>query len=1310
MLKPIANQNDNLYMHLMISTIIFALISLVLATNAMAHSNQVQVSHHPMEAALPITPSTQQLNVKTLSPENGLAQTSVLGLIQDSQGLIWLGSESGVQTFDGLHLRRLDQLIDGKVDSKIKNLRVKQLLEAQDGRILIATIRSGLYAYDQQQRTLRQFGANGFDTKINSQISFYEICQDQRQQIWAATPEGLLKINPLNGNWQVILPNPTFDVVCAGDHIVSHQEDVLIKYHTSSKQTQRLTFRAGIPSHDSVVLKASTDQTILVGKHNGLFRIPANFSQPHRVWPTSTDDHIHDESMLMVNDILLPDNNSSNNSSNNPNSNSNSNTAWLGTKNLGLILVELSTGKTLKTIQSITGDKYSLSGNQVLRLMQDRSQLLWVSVKRVGVDRLSMRPSAMTTFYNHGENALPNNDITAINQGPYGKLWFGTSRSGIKQIDSQTQVSKDFSAQIIAAYQQYQPDNLPHISALYVDGQQQLWFTTDEGILRLNLNTGQTRFYPAYKNNPQGPQVRGRGILLSKERQLYVTDKGAILRYDPQQDAFNRLGFADNQLPDSKERLRAIRQHPDGTIIVLGFNNIYRLGKNDLLEPILDSTKLKQVFDGILGSFDLTSQGNIYIAAYGALIGVDISQPQSPKISRYTDADVPNNYFYAIELDHDDNLWLSTNNGIVYFNPQKQQYHHFGLSDGVLVREFNGQSSFKDNSGHIFFGGINGWVKIVPHLHRFETPSPPLILSSYQIGSKAPRQTLPKEGIQMAFSDHWLQFSFSAIDYSSPNENQYAYFLQGFDPDWRSFGNESTISFTGLPPGQYTLHAKAATKRGEWHPQPLIVPITVAPPFYRSSVAFGGYALIVILLISTSALAFARAQRARQLTQSNQRITTLSNINTRISSTLDFNLLLRTVYDKIITLMAADVFFIGLYEANNQRIAFKLAIENGEKLPEFFVSMDEKNRPAVWCVEHKKPLIINDFLSEYANYFGQSTPPSKPMTGNTVDSLMYWPLIVGEQLIGVMTVQSHQKHAYNQDQQNILRSIASTTAIALDNANAYREIEQMNHEIINTQQQLVQAEKMASLGTLTAGVAHEINNPTNFVHVSAQNLDVDLSRFEQFLFDLAGEDADQEVLDNFHQQFKPLHTHLSTIKSGTERIKLIVQDLRAFSQLDAAEKTTVKVTGLLQSTVNLVRTKHLEVAEFALDFIDNPILRCYPAQLNQVFMNLIVNACDAIESRQQQDDFSGLVSISCRLLEASNAPTVEITIKDNGSGMSDETKNKLFEPFYTTKEVGKGTGLGLSISYGIVQQHEGELTVESQLGVGTTFLLRLPVS
>ena len=257
-------------------------------------------------------------------------------------------------------------------------------------------------------------------------------------------------------------------------------------------------------------------------------------------------------------------------------------------------------------------------------------------------------------------------------------------------------------------------------------------------------------------------------------------------------------------------------------------------------------------------------------------------------------------------------------------------------------------------------------------------------------------------------------------------------------------------------------------------------------------------------------------------------------------------------------------------------------------------------------------------------------------------------------------------------------------------------------------------EKLATLGSITAGVAHEVNNPNNFVNLSADMLGKELSVVQQYLFELAGEDADPEIIRSFKQKFEPLFAYLDTIKDGTERIKIIVEGLRNYTQQNDDELKVVVVTDLIDATVRLVQSQYKKVVKFTLNYQQSPSVQCYPSKLNQILMNLIVNACHAIEQQGAQNEgFIGSVTIGCEQIQwqkdGQPVKMVEITVADTGCGMTEETKAKLFEPFYTTKGSEKGTGLGLSISADLVAEHHGQLLVESKLNHGTTFILRLPV-
>ncbi|MCY0911653.1 two-component regulator propeller domain-containing protein [Massilia antarctica] len=259
----------------------------------------------------------------------------------------------------------------------------------------------------------------------------------------------------------------------------------------------------------------------------------------------------------------------------------------------------------------------------------------------------------------------------------------------------------------------------------------------------------------------------------------------------------------------------------------------------------------------------------------------------------------------------------------------------------------------------------------------------------------------------------------------------------------------------------------------------------------------------------------------------------------------------------------------------------------------------------------------------------------------------------------------------------------------------------------NAQQQLVLHEKMASLGTLSAGIAHEINNPGNFAHAGAQVLATELERFRAFLLALAGADADAAVIDSLNGRIDALVRQSATILEGTSRIRDLVRDLGTFARPDEGAMTTAPIGPNLLATVHLVRTLYASVANIGCVLEADPPLACWPAQLNQVFMNLIVNACHAIEDKQRRGgDFApGMLAISSR----TDGAWLYLDFEDSGSGIDPAVIDHIYEPFFTTKPTGHGTGLGLSISFGIVERHGGSLTVRSKPGQGSRFTVRLPL-
>lgn len=276
--------------------------------------------------------------------------------------------------------------------------------------------------------------------------------------------------------------------------------------------------------------------------------------------------------------------------------------------------------------------------------------------------------------------------------------------------------------------------------------------------------------------------------------------------------------------------------------------------------------------------------------------------------------------------------------------------------------------------------------------------------------------------------------------------------------------------------------------------------------------------------------------------------------------------------------------------------------------------------------------------------------------------------------------------------------------------NLLKEKNQLYEELQNTQDQLIHNEKMISLGQLTAGIAHEINNPINFVSTSTQALNMDFEDLKPLLekiIDLSQNGRDEKKMDEIVHLAKNLdlpylkdeiNTLLESVTRGVTRTEKIIAGLKIYSRKEETEAKPSEINGCLREVFLMLKSRFNEKFILHQDLTELPLVNCQIDKLHQVFLNLIGNAIDALE-----DEGSVFVKTQKR------ADNVIISIRDTGHGIDEAIQQRIFEPFFTTKKIGKGTGLGLFISYGIIKQHGGTLEMESKKGEGTTFNISLPL-
>ncbi len=478
----------------------------------------------------------------------------------------------------------------------------------------------------------------------------------------------------------------------------------------------------------------------------------------------------------------------------------------------------------------------------------------------------------------------------------------------------------------------------------------------------------------------------------------------------------------------------------------------------------------------------------------------------------------------------------------------------------------------------------------------------------------------------------------------------------------------------------------------------------------------------VLLLILLSAILLWRNNRQKQkanklLQQSYNNVEQLGEIGRKVNSSLDVKHIIGTVYQNVNQLMDASVFGIGLYNEGSQVLEYPATFEQGEVLPFYTNSLQDENRFGAVCFNTGKEINIGNLDKEYKDHIQEIATPKH---GGQPESILFLPLTAKEKKLGVITVQSFKKNAYSDYHLYMLRNIANYSSIAIDNAESYETLNETLGQLQATQKQLIQSEKMASLGELTAGIAHEIQNPLNFVNnfseVNSELID-ELKSEKSKVLSERDEQLEDELLNDIAQNLDKINHHG---KRADAIVKGMLQHSRSSSNIKELTDINALADEYFRLAYHGLRAKDKDFnAELITDF-DKSLqkINIIPQDIGRVLLNLYNNAFYAvapptpqggINTHRKNHEPTVTIKTSLNPPLGGRGAEVVISVTDNGPGISQKVLDKIFQPFFTTKPTGQGTGLGLSLSYDIVKAHGGELKVETMEGEGSEFTIKLPL-
>ena len=791
----------------------------------------------------------EHLRFDSYSVEDGLSQSTVFCILQDSKGYIWFGTEDGLNKFDGYSFTIYKN--DPEDPNSLSSNWVQTMLEDDSGILWLGTRDGGLNRYDRNLDQFTQYRNDPKDPTSLRDDAITTLYQDQEGILWIGTVSGgLEKFDPQTGSFIHYQHEPD-DTDSLSDNSILYiyqTEDGVLWVGTNGGGLNRFdqrddsfTHYKNIPNDahsliDNTVLSIVEDSlgTLWVGTDSGLNqfdRVDGTFSHFQNN-PSDPKSLAHNSVQAIFEDS--------------------SGSLWIGTYGGGLNYFDRDTGSFFD-YKSAPGDPNSISSNIVLSIYQDREGILWFGTIGGGVSKLNLGRMNFT-HYKHdplGSNSLSNDMVRRIYQDQDETIWIGTMFGGLNQFDPQT---------LDWRYYQNDPNDAlslsdDFVSEIYRDRSGVLWVGTIHGLDRFEPETGTFTHFNVNLDDPaHSSRIEVTAIYESRDGDFWIGSTEGLYQFDRQGETWSPK--YDFNLGDTEDVYVYIIIEDQNDLMWIG-----TLGKGIyILDP---KTEVLTHYQNIPGNVQSLSQnfvtamlidqsGKVWIGTNGA--GLDRFDPGTNTFYHFRKKDgLPNDAIYCLLNDERGNIWVSTNHGLSRFDPNTEIFTNYDMTDGLQSNEFNAKACLNSKNGELIFGGINGFNVFMPDSIQPNSVVPPVVITSMSKNNEEINLEWTADGlseVELKWPVDSFEFEYAALSYAQPEKNQYAYYLDGFDETWKEVGNRRFGQYTNLPGGTYALRVKGTNNDGIWNEAGLAVQIVVVPPFWQTQWFFG------MMIIATAGLLY----------------------------------------------------------------------------------------------------------------------------------------------------------------------------------------------------------------------------------------------------------------------------------------------------------------------------------------------------------------------------------------------------------------------------------------------------------------------